>query len=134
MGYRDYYFTIYTTMLGIILMDTWKLFKNRHCKGFRKVSISEFADILANEFLDEANEVALLPLTNISITEGVKIESEISQLSTQVSTTKELMHTMEFLNGGKQVRCIWCSCINLIKRKTTLKYLECNKGFCRNHR
>ena len=81
--------------------------------------------------MDEANEVALLPLTNISITEGVKIESEISQLSTQVSTTKELMYTIEFLKGGNQVRCIWCSCVNLIGRKTTLKSLECNNGFCR---
>ena len=121
------------TTLGIILTDTWKLFKDRHCKGFCKVSISEFADILAKELLDQAKEAASLPLTNISNKEGAEIESEISQLSTQVRTTKELMHTMEFLKGGKQVRCIWCSGVNLIERKTTLKCLECNKGFCRNH-
>ena len=107
--------------------------KDRHCKGFRKVSISEFADILAKELLDQAKEAASLPLTHISNTEGVEIESEISQLSNQVSTTNELMHTMEFLKGGKQVRCIWCSYIDLIERKTTLKRLECNKVFCRNH-
>ena len=74
--------------------------KDRHCKGFRKVSISEFANILAK---DQAKKTASLPLTNISNTDGVEIESESSQLS----KTKELMHTMEFLKGGKQVRCVW---------------------------
>ena len=84
-------------------------------------------DILVKELLDQAQETASLPLTNISNIEGVEIESEISQLSTQVSATKELMQTMEFLKGGKQVRCICCSRVNLIERKTTLKCLECNK-------
>ena len=111
------YFRIYTTMLGIILTDTWILFKDRHCKGFRKISISEIADGLAKELLDQVKEATSLPLTNKSNTEGVETESEISQLSTQVSTTKELMHTMEFLKGRTQVRCIWCSCVNLIEKK-----------------
>ena len=73
--------------------------------------------------MDQTKEAALLPLTNISNTEGVETESEISQLSTQVSTTKELMHTIEFLKGGKQVRCRWCSRVHLIEKKTTLKCL-----------
>ena len=96
-------------------------------------SISEFTDSLAKDLLDQAKEAASLPLINISNTQSVEIESEISQLSTQASANKELMHTMEFLKDGKQVRCTWCSRVNLIERNTTLKCLECNKGFCRNH-
>ena len=34
------------------------------------------------------------------------------------------------MNKQKQVRCIWCSRVNLIERKTTMKYIECNRGFC----
>ena len=64
--------------------------------------------------MDQAKETASLPIVNISNKEDVEIESEITQLSTLVSTTKELMYTTEFLKGGKQVRCIWCSCVNLI--------------------
>ena len=77
--------------------------------------------------LDQAKETASLPVTNISNAESVKTESGKSLLSTQVSTTEELMHTMEFLKDGKQVRCTWCSRVNLIERNTTLKCLECNK-------
>ena len=51
--------------------------------------------------LDQAKEVASLPATNLSNTESVETESEILQLSTQVSTAKELMHTIEFLKGEK---------------------------------
>ena len=83
--------------------------------------------------MDQAKEAASLPLTNISNKESGEIDPEISELSTQVSTTKELMYTMEFLKGEKQVRYTWCSRVNLIERKTTLKYLEGNKSFCRNH-
>ena len=102
-------------------------------QAFCKVSTSEFTDILAKELLDQAKEAASLPLTNISNTEGVEIDSEISQLSRQVSTIKKLMHKMEFLKGRKQVRYMWCSCVDLIEKTTTSNCLECNKGFCRNY-
>ena len=129
---EDCYFRIYTTILGIIVTDTWKLFKDKHHKGFCKVSISEFSDILAKELLDQAKE-ATLPVTNISGTETTDTESQVSQLTTQASTIKGGIHTRDFLKGGKQVRCIWCSRVNLVEKKTTLKCLECGKGFCRNH-
>ena len=73
---EDCHFRIYTTMLGIILTDIWKLFNDKHCKGFRKVSISKCADMLAKELLDQAKEAASLPVTDISNTESVEIESE----------------------------------------------------------
>ena len=70
--------------------------------------------------MDQAKEATLLPVTNISNTESVETESE-------------RMHTMEFLKGRKQVRCIWCTCIHLIEKKITLMCFECNKGFYINH-
>ena len=132
---EDCYFRIYTTILGMILTDTWKLFRDRHHRGFRKVTIIEFADILAKELIDQAKaqQASTIPVTDITSTENTEIQSQVSQLSTTVSSLKYSIHTQEFLKGGKQLRCIWCSRVNLIERKTTLRCLECNKGFCRNH-
>ena len=60
-------------------------------------------------------------------------ESQGFQLSTKVSAVKNPIHTQEFLTGGKQLQCIWYSRVNFLERKTTLRCLECKKGFCRNH-
>ena len=51
---EDCYFRIYTTILGMILAVTWKLFQDRHYRSFRKVSIIEFVDMLAKELIDQA--------------------------------------------------------------------------------
>ena len=106
------YFRICTTILGIIVTDTWKLFKDKHHKGFRKVSISEFADILAKELLDQAKQ----PTLPVGI-ETTDTESQVLQLTTQASTIKGKIHTRDFLTKGKQVRCIWCSRVNLVEKK-----------------
>ena len=37
-----------------------------------------------------------------------------------------------YTKRGKQLRCMWCSRIKLVERKTTLKCLECGKCFCRD--
>ena len=36
------------------------------------------------------------------------------------------------LKVGKQLRCMWCSRVNLLERKTTIMCQECGKGFCRD--
>jgi hypothetical protein len=41
-------------------------------------------------------------------------------------------HTKVILKRGQQVRCIWCSRVNLKESKTTMKCLECDRGFCRD--
>ena len=75
---EDCYFRIYTTTFDVILTGIWKLFKYRHRRGFHKVSISGFVDILAKELLDQAKEAASFQFTDISNTESVETESEIS--------------------------------------------------------
>ena len=41
------------------------------------------------------------------------------------------IHIKKYMTKQTQVICIWCSRVNLIKRKTRMKYIECNRGFCR---
>ena len=87
-------------MLRIIVTETWKLFKERHYKGFGKFSIAEFADILAKESLDQANKTDILLVTNILnivSTVSTEIESEVSVLISQVCTIKDSMHTKNLL-------------------------------------
>ena len=132
---EDCYFRIYTTILGIILTDTWKLFWDRHYRGFRKVSIIEFADILAKELIDQAkaHQAFTVPVTNITNPRNTEKESQVLQLSTTVCKLKNSIHTQDFLKGGKQLWCIWCSRVNLVERKTTSRCLESKKSFYRNH-
>ena len=87
----------------MILTDTWKLFRDRHHRGFRKVTIIEFADILAKELIDQAKaqQAFTLPVTNITSPENIEIESQVLQLSTTVISDKNSIHTHEFLKGGK---------------------------------
>ena len=76
----------------MILTDTWKPFQDRHYRGFRKVPIIEFADILAKEIIDQAKEqqAFTLPVTNITSPENTE---KVSQLSTAVRTLKNSVHT-----------------------------------------
>ena len=90
------------------------------------MSIVEFVDILARELLEKAKEL-IIPFTSIAGTESREIELQNSPLS-QVAPVVE--HTRKFLQGGLQLRCMWCGHMNLIDWKTTLKYFEYNKGFC----
>ena len=39
--------------------------------------------------------------------------------------------TQDYFKDKKQVWRIWCSRVDLIKKKTTMKCLECDFGFCR---
>ena len=48
---EDWYFRIYTTILGMILTYTWKLFWGGHFRSFCKATIIEFSDILAKEMI-----------------------------------------------------------------------------------
>ncbi len=50
-----------------------------------------------------------------------------------LSMSKEIEpHTKIYLKN-KQVRCIWCSRVNLVDNKTTrMMCQECGKGFCRD--
>ena len=41
-------------------------------------------------------------------------------------------HEQVYLSGTKQRRCIWCSQVNHVERKTTLMCRQCGVGFCRD--
>ena len=45
------YFRLYTTMLGVVVVDTWKAFKIGEADP---LSVREFSDILAKELTEEA--------------------------------------------------------------------------------
>ena len=59
----------------------------------------------------------------------VSTETNISSISMQHQIQRS--HTREYLKKG-QLRCIWCSRVNLVEKKTTMKCIECGKGFCRD--
>ena len=123
------YFRLYQTVTGMVVTDVWKMF--RIC-GEAYETIAEFIDVLASDMIREAekldapqSDVPAVTLTrNPSTMSSVTINGE--------DKPKEMIHTKLFLKNKKQVRCMWCSRVELIERKTTMKCFECNAGFCRN--
>ena len=124
------YFRLYTTILGMNVVDTWKL-----CQDKNKLSISQFADELAADLLHQAEMLQQettdqeVPLPIVSADSVITEVSSISPVSPYPSGGT---HTKIMLEKGKQLRCIWCSRINLVNKKTTLMCKECGKGFCRD--
>jgi len=130
------YFRLYTTLLGMTVTDTWKLLKKNDPKY---VTVAEFADILANEMIidaqtqeeqEKADERAkeTTSLSEVILTAAVSTVSSVTEASQAMHNTT---HTREILKRN-QLRCIWCSRVNLVERKTTMRCKECNKGFCRD--
>ena len=125
------YFRLYTTILGMNVVDCWKLKKRR----YDDTTISQFADQLAADLLIQAEEIdenvsPTIPQT-VSTESSIEVSTEVSSIGGNQGTCP-VVHTKEILKGGKQLRCIWCSRVNLIERKTTLRCKECGKGFCRD--
>ena len=98
------------------VIDTWKGIKTM--KRFF-TSVSNFVDILAQEMLNQAlqSQAETKDLTN-EITVETNSQTSASPL-TACTVNKE--HTKVILKGEKQLRCMWCSRVNLVGRKTTLK-------------
>ena len=126
---QDAYFRLYTTMIGMTVTDTWKILKKRNSSHS---SITEFADILAFEMLEHAQVLQNeMQETAVSITNEESSATTISTITANISSQNQ-SHTKHFLTDKKQVRYIWCSRVNLIQRKMTMKCMECGKGFCRD--
>ena len=53
-------------------------------------------------------------------------QSSISSLSYEIQGND---NTRVYLERKKQIRCIWCSRVNLIEKKTTMKCKECDRDF-----
>ena len=134
---QDGYFRLYTTLLGMNVTDAWKIMRARNKKELSPPTIVEFADALAWEMIEyaklleerERQSATSNPTPPVSNVETVSL-STVSSLPSRLDNPSHV-HTKSFLKGGKQVRCIWCSRVNLVERKTTLKCLERERGFCR---
>ena len=117
----------------MVVVDAWKGLK---IGDLNSLSIGEFANILAGELIDEA--YALEKKDKVSLNALIQNEVTCNIISSSVSSISRVKacstHTKKILKNGKQLRCLWCSRVNLTERKTTLKCLECGKGFCRDEK
>ena len=122
------YFRLYTTMIGMTVVDAWKI--DRLVSTDTR-TIKEYGDIMGHDMMKAAKKYK----NTFDTTRDVQIvvpsnEDSVSSLS---QPEKHMgTHTKVILKAGQQVRCIWCSRVNLKETKTTMKCLECNRGFCRD--
>ena len=130
---QDPYFRLYTTMLGMTVVDCWKLMRSK-LKVKKRYPLLDFADCLALELCKEADtlekEESRVSRSGLVVNTTYSLEEDthISSLSSPKGCSH---HTMEFLTSG-QLRCCWCSRVHLVERKTTMKCKECKVGFCRD--
>ena len=132
---QDGYFRLYTTFTGFDLAEVYKVMP--YVVGGTPRNILELTDEVVVEMLEEAEELEKQSIVKqqhepapneiVLKVNGTTISS-VNTLSSIVKT----QHTQEWLKGGKQVRCVWCSRVNFAVRKTTLLCIECKKGFCRD--
>ena len=111
------------------ITDAWKTFRTNHKISLRDIGITQFADILAEEMMEDVDEIDenYDIICNTSTT-----SSDINSIHNITLSIQETTHTRQFLVRGKQLRYIWCSRVHLIEIKKTLKCVECGYGFCRN--
>ena len=62
----------------------------------------------------------------------IVVQNSTDSISTMSTECRGKIHTKIKLPAGKQLRCIWCSRVNLVERKCTVQCQECGKGFCRD--
>ena len=117
------YFRLYTTLIGITVTDAWKCLRTKN-KLFE--TITGFSNVLCSDIIDTANGMQSTTLPQVTITNSTE------SLSSVTNGPIMYAHTRLFLKNKKQVRCIWCSRVNLVEKKTTMKCLECDVGFCRD--
>lgn len=125
------YFRLYSTLVGMTVTDVWKLHKISG--NSRDISISHFADELAADMIAYADSLANSP--TVTPTSSVCVSTDASLSLSTITLPKDeqrLDHEKVVLPKGKQVRCIWCSRVDLIERKTTMKCMQCDMGFCRD--
>ena len=127
---QDGYFRIFTTFLGMNVIDAWKALKSNHKSSFRDVTVTQFSDILAQEMIEYAQTID----EDYDIICTGTADTDVSSLVLEEPKGRPISatHTKEFLKKGKQLRCVWCSRMHQTEKKTTLKCKECNRGFCRD--
>ena len=124
----DGWFRLYTTIIGMTLVDCWKIEKTR-CRIKQKKSITslEHVDQLGKEMIDTATTIKksgkkkTCSGTEFYINTNKSYTSlGISEVSGNIETRR---HTRCYLSH--QLRFIWCSIVGLVERKTTMKCSEC---------
>ena len=116
-------------MLGFIATNAWNMTRVLHSKK----PIIKFADELAYEIIQKAKSIESMEHER-SAQVCSPISTSVMSKSSSVSSIlieSSLNHTKLKIEPGKQVRCIWCSRVHLVERKSSLKCLQCGKGFCR---
>ena len=138
---QDGWFRLYTTIVGMTIVDCWKLFRT---KTKCNISILDFTDQLGKDMMEASKLFEFAEKGGTCTRSGkqyhkqeehavqcvvtANASTDFSSLSMHAIAQKT--HTREFTK--KQVRCIWCSRVSLIEKKTTMKCIECGKGFCRD--
>ena len=123
------YFRLYTTKVGMIVTNVWKTLKTISRKKNNCLSIPHFGDELAYDIIKDAREQDEDAPSQVCTVIMSNQSDSISSMSNEVRGRN---HTKINLPKGKQLRCIWCSRVNLMERKCTVQCQECNKGFCRD--
>lgn len=127
------YFRIFTTLTGMTVGDCYGLIP--YITNRKKDTIIDVADELAAEMIETAQKEEQKenrkhpPESMVVCTNVTDDSSSISSPSIVPAIKTE--HTMVFLKN-KQIRCVWCSRVYFENRRTTIKCLECNVGFCRD--
>jgi len=120
------YFYLCTTEVGMAMVDYWKIYKSRHKIGGSAPSVNQFVNILALDMIEYVNTL---------IEDLIEIKEQpssdiLSVTYTSVSVVNSI-HTQVLLSSKNKIRCIWCSRVNLVEQKSTIKCLEYRKGFYR---
>ena len=123
------YFRLYTTKVGIIVTNVWKTLKKISRKNNHCLLILHFGDELTYDIIKDAREEEKDAESQVCTIIMSNNSDSVSSMSNEV---RGINHPKIKLLKGKQLKCIWCSRVNLMERKCTIQYEECNKGFCRN--
>jgi len=141
----DAYFRLSTTIIGFTVTDAWKLTKY-HSKRWAKERVVAFSNRLAFSLLHNLKP-AISPMDIIEVPLSVEsYESSVTKSDSEIMHTKERLpviktkpadcvSTRSGRSAGsksytKQIRCVWCSRVHGVIRKTSLKCAKCGVGFC----
>ena len=113
------------------VVDSWNLFRLVHSKSRKPLILLQFVDQLVWEMIEmenkqESQREAALTLVTLGLSSAGS-STDRSEISTITSLSNSGTRTKE--RSKKQLRCIWCSIVNLMDRKTHIFRLECGRGF-----
>ena len=122
-----------TTKTGMVVTDAWKMLG---VCGQEFKTITEFCDVWYSDILKQAAELedqdagkGQVPAVSLTLKPS---PSSLSSVTLPERKATEIIPTKHHIQNKKQVKCLWCSRVENTERKTTMKCLGCNSGFCRS--